>query len=65
MSADSPSPARERADTERWFFIADWCKKKGVSPMVAENFNRAAAEWAKLNCFEPDQINADTPRGRY
>lgn len=47
-----PSPKREKAETERWFFIADWCKKKGISPMNADNFNRAATEWANLNCFD-------------
>ena len=57
------SSIREKVDTERWFFIADWCKKKRISPMHADNFNRAAMEWSKLNCFEPDALvlpSADT-----
>lgn len=49
----SASSLREKVETERWFLIADWCKKKGISPWNADNFNRAAMEWAKLNCFEP------------
>jgi hypothetical protein len=50
----SVSFIREKVDAERWFFIADWCKKKGVSPMNVDNFNRADMEWVKLNCFEPN-----------
>lgn len=48
----SASSIREKVENERWLFIADWCKKKGISPMTADNFNRAAMEWVKLNCFE-------------
>ena len=48
----SASSIREKVETKQWFFIADWCKKKGISPMDADNFNRAAMEWEKLNCFE-------------
>ncbi len=47
----SSSLIRQNAETKRWFFIAEWCKKKGISPMNADNFNRAAMEWAKLHCF--------------
>jgi hypothetical protein len=54
-SADcSASSIREKVEAERWFFIAAWCKERGVSPMVADNFNRAAMEWAKRNCFGPN-----------
>ena len=57
----SASSIREKAETERWFFIADWCEKKGISPMHADNFNRAEMEWAKLNCFEPN-AEIETPQ---
>jgi hypothetical protein len=53
----TPCPAssiREKAETERWFFIAEWCKKQGISPMLSQNYDRAAMEWAKKNCFPPN-----------
>jgi len=53
MKAEDAQPCSasvsKKTETERWFFIADWCKKQGVSPMDSNNFNRAAREWEKLN----------------
>lgn len=43
----------DKVRNERWFFIADWCRKRGVSPMVRENYDRAAAEWAFQNAKLP------------
>lgn len=58
----SSSSIREKTETDRWFFIADWCKKKGISPFDADNFNRAAMEWAKQNCFESHSQALEQPR---
>jgi len=41
--------SRENAEAERLEFIQEWCKEKGVDPKLADNFDRAAFEWAKMN----------------
>lgn len=64
MNASSPSEdtltaLREKVNTERWFFIARWCRERGLSPMVAHNYDRAAAEWAFQNSPPKTSIHHD------
>lgn len=50
--------------TNRWLYIADWCKKRGLSPMVAENYQKAAMAWATENSPPAALANAqDEPAG--
>ena len=57
---NSASPLRSRIDTERWFFIAEYCKSHGISPMIAANYNKAAFQWAKLHSsFTPTTAPAN------
>lgn len=34
-------------DTSEWFFVADWCKKNGLSPYDSTNYNKAKEEYRK------------------
>ena len=45
-----PSPIRIQAENERWEFIVEWSKTHGLDPRFRATFDRAAFEWAKLNC---------------
>lgn len=53
--AETAKSLREKVDTERWFFIADWCRQRGLSPMVSENYDRAAMAW--INDTQQNRTN--------
>lgn len=37
----------DQIKAQRWAWMMDWCKKRGVAPANNDNWNRAAMAWIR------------------